>query len=276
MNLRRPVITQIGVAIITIFIGIAVLAPFLTAHDPRAVTGDSLEKPSSNHFLGTNDIGQDIFSELVWGARQSLGVAIGGAALVLAVGIAIGLGAALAGGFTETVVMRIIDLFLALPVFPLLILIAALAGPSPALIVLVIGFLGWPMMARVVRSRALSLRRSGFVTSAQGFGGGIFYIIRRHLAPALGPIISAGFVTMAGVAIVLEAGLAFLGLGDPTGVSWGMVINRALSHQGLYLSELWIWWVLPAGMAVTVAVLGFTFIGIGLDPRFNPRARRTA
>jgi peptide/nickel transport system permease protein len=130
-------------------------------------------------------------------------------------------------------------------------------------------------MARVLYGQALRLRERGFVRASRGFGARPGYVMRRHLLPALGPVAAAGFVQWAATAVVLESGLAFLGLADPTWVSWGSILHRALEYQGLYFSSLWVWWVLPAGLAITVTALGFTFIGVGLEPSFNPQWRRS-
>jgi peptide/nickel transport system permease protein len=155
------------------------------------------------------------------------------------------------------------------------VLIGALAGNRRAAVILVIAFLGVAPNARILRSQALSLRARGFVAAAQGFGGGPLYILRRHLVPGLGPLIVVGFVNWAGLAIGLEAGLAFVGLGDPSGVSWGLMLNRALAQSNIYFSAMWTWWVLPAGLAVAVTVLGFTLVGVGLEPSLNPRWLRS-
>ncbi len=271
---RFSAITLVGLSIVGAFAVVALLAPLLAPYDPRALSGDALELPSARHLLGTNDIGQDNFSQIIWGTRSSLGVAVSAATLAVALGTLLGVGAGLVGGWVDTLVMRSVDLFMAMPVLPLLMMVAALAGSSRAVLIVVIGLLAWPFTARILRSQTLSLRQRGYVSVAAGFGGGRLYLIRRHLVPALGPIIVTGFVSIAGVAVLLDAGLAFLGLGDPVGVSWGLVLNRALSHPGLYFSALWTWWVLPAGFAITLAILGFTFLGIGLEPRLNPRLRQ--
>lgn len=273
---RGAPLTTTGVVIVTVLVTVAVLAPQVAPYDPQAISGDALEPPSARHLLGTNDAGADIFSQLVWGARATLAVAVGATALVLLIGVALGLVAGLRRGIAETVVMRLVDIVLALPVIPLLILIAALAGPSRTVAILTIGLLAWPQVARVVRSQALSLRSRGFVDAARGFGGGPLYVMRRHLIPALAPVIAANLVYMAGIAVTIEAGLGFIGLADPGTVSWGAMLERALRHQSLYVTSIWMWWLLPPGLAITLAILGFTFIGVGLEPRFNPRWTRFA
>jgi ABC-type dipeptide/oligopeptide/nickel transport system permease subunit len=269
-TLRSPAIL-IGLAIVASLGVVAVLAPVLAPYDPLAIGGGSLQRPSAQHLLGTNDVGQDILSQIIWGTRASLIVAVGAATVAVVMGVLVGAGAGLIGGTVDVVAMRLVDLFLAVPVLPLLVVIAALAGPSRLNVLLVIGMLTWPPTARLMRSQTLSLRQRGFVHVARGFGAGPLYVIRRHLVPALGSLIVASFLNVAAVGVLLEAGLSFLGLADPTDVSWGLLMNRALRHQGLYFSPLWTWWVLPAGFAISLAVFGFTFLGVGLEPRFNPR-----
>lgn len=271
---RRSPMLLVGVVILVGLVAVAVVAPWIAPYDPHAITGRSFESPSGEHVLGTNDAGSDTFSRLLVGTRNTLIVAAGATSLILVIGVAVGVAAGLRGGFLDTAFMRLVDVFLALPVLPLLIFIAALAGPSRTLSILMIGLFMWPETARIVRSQTLTLRSRGFVSSARGFGAGPLYVMRRHLVPALGPVIAANLVFVAGAAVTIEAGLAFIGLGDPAAVSWGAELNRALSNQQIYIGSLWLWWLLPAGLALTLAILSFTFIGVGLESRFNPRASR--
>jgi len=265
----------IGGSLVGLLVILAVLAPVLTPHDPAAITGPVLERPSARHWLGTDVPGRDIFAQLVYGARTSLIVALVGASLAIAGAIGIGVLPALLGGHADAAASRAVVFLLALPGLPLLILIGSLAGRNDIALILVIGFIGAAPNARVLRSQTLTLRQRGFVTAARGFGGGPLYVLRRHVIPGLGPFVVVGFVNWAGISIALEAGLSFLGLGDPGGVSWGRTLNRALEQQSIYFSDMWPWWVLPPGLAIALAVLGFTFVGVGLEPRFNPRWART-
>ncbi|MFN2503972.1 MAG: ABC transporter permease [Acidimicrobiales bacterium] len=273
-SLRRSPLLLIGTVILFLLVVIAVLAPWIAPYDPQAITGDAFVSPSSDHLLGTNDAGSDIFSRLVMGSRTTLTVAVSATVMILVIGLAVGLTAGLRGGFIDTALMRVVDVILALPILPLVIFIAALAGPSLVLSILMIGLFTWPETARIVRSQTISLRSRGFIDCARAFGAGPLYVMRRHLVPALGPIIAANLVYVAGTAITIEAGLAFIGLGDPAAVSWGAELNRALSNSEIYIGSLWVSWLLPAGLALTLAILSFTFIGVGLEPRFNPRANR--
>lgn len=273
-ELRRSPLLVIGLVVVTLLAAVAVFAPFIAPFDPKGIDGGALELPSARHLLGTNDAGSDIFSELVWGTRSTMVVASLATALVLAIGVLLGLLAGLRGGLAETVVMRAADVVLAVPAIPLLIFISSLASPGRTVAILSIGLLAWPGVARVVRSQTLSLRSRGFIHAARGYGANPLYVMSRHLLPALGPIIGANVAYMAGLAVTIEAGLAFLGLGDPTTVSWGAILERATSSQLIYTSPMWLWWLFPAGAAITVAILGFTFIGVGLESRFNPRWAR--
>ncbi|MGI8810422.1 MAG: ABC transporter permease [Acidimicrobiales bacterium] len=272
--LRRSPVLLVGVAMLSIVVAVGVLAPWISPYPPRAITGEVFESPSAEHLLGTNNAGSDILSRLIWGSRTTLVVAVSVTLMVLVIGIALGLTAGLRGGLVDSSVMRLVDLFLGLPLLPLLIFVGALAGPSLPASVVMIGLFLWPQTARIVRSQALSLRSRGFVSTARGFGGGPAYVIRRHLIPALGPVIAANLVFVAGVAVAIESGLSFLGLGDPAAVSWGAELERAVSSDQIQFGTLWLWWMAPFGLALTFAIFGFSLIGVALEPRFNPRSGR--
>jgi len=271
---HRSGLAVTGGVIVLIFVLVAVFAPVLAPYDPQALSGQSLEAPSARHILGTNNIGQDLLSQLIFGARESLTVAIAGAGIALVAGVLVGVGPTLVGGAADTIAARLVDLFLAVPPLPLIFVIATFAPPTRPAMIAIIGFAGWAPIARILRSQSLSVRSRGFMTAAGGFGGGPLYLVRRHMVPALGPVIVTRFVDWAGAAIFLQAGLAFLGLADPTRPSWGLTLNRAVNLPGLYFSNIWIWWVLAPGLTVTLAVLGFAFVGVGMERKMNPRMSR--
>ncbi len=273
---RRSPLLVIGLGLVGLVVLVALSASLLTPHDPRAISGPALQEPSAGHPLGTDAPGRDIFAQLVFGARASLTVAAVAASLAMAGAVLAGVLPALVGGVADSVSNRLMVFLLALPGLPLLVLVGSLAGESHLVVILLIGFLGIAPNARILRSQTLTLRQRGFISASQGFGGGHLYVLRRHLVPGLGPLITVGFVNWAGLAVALEAGLAFLGLGDPSGISWGLMLNRALSQQSIYFSAMWTWWVLPAGLAVTLTVLAFTFVGVALEPSFNPRWLRSS
>lgn len=272
--LRAPLLL-IGITILCAFAALAALAPVLAPYDAGALSGPRLQPPSASHPLGTDDIGQDVLSGLLWGGRSSLTLALGAGLLAMAIAVAVGVGAGLVGGWPDRVAMRAVDVFLTIPTLPLLIIVGATLARSRFAVVIIVGIVLWPGQARLLRAQTLSLRQRGFVSSAIGFGGGLLHVVRRHLVPALGPVIAAGFARAAGISIFLDAGLAFLGVGDPTAVTWGSMLSRALSNKALYLTPVWTWLVLPPGLAVCGAMLGLMLLGIGLEPAMNPRTRRT-
>ena len=274
-RLRAPaLLSTVGATIVIFYFCVALFAPLLAPYDPAAYSGDPLERPSAAHWLGTNDVGQDILSELIYGTRISLliGVVAGGLTLVLA--MIVGLTAGYLGGKTDALFMRVVDVMMALPALPLMILVAAYLGAKITNVILIIVLLGWMVPARIIRSQVLSLRSRGYIQAARLFGGGARYAIGRHLIPAIMPILAAAFVAQAGRAIAMEAGLAFLGLGDPTAKSWGLIIRYALNYKGIYFTPHWIWWLLPAGLNISLLIMGFTFLGIALESRMDPRLRK--
>jgi peptide/nickel transport system permease protein len=263
-----------GLAVLSLFAAIALLAGVLAPYDPHAFSGRSLERPSPAHPLGTNDAGQDVLSELIYGARISLAVAVGAAVGTVALGALVGGVAGTVGGWLDGLLMRLVDVLLTLPRLPLLILLGAFLGSGLAQTTAVIALLFWPATARVVRAQVQSVRRRGYVRMARNFGGGPGYVLRRHILPQIGPLLVSGLVTAAGRAVAMEAGLAFLGLGDPTAKSWGLMMRFALNLPGLLLTDRWLWWLLPPGLCVTLLILALTFTGMGLEEHLHPRLRR--
>lgn len=272
--LRSPLMV-VGLGLLGLLVFTAVFAPLLATKGLGANEARSYLHPSAEHWLGTDDSGRDIFALLVHGARTSLFIAIVGASLAVVGGVLVGVLPALVGGAADTVSNRLVVFLLALPGLPLLVLIAALVGRNKVAIIVVIVTAGIAPIARILRSQTLSLRERGFISAARGFGGGPLYVLRRHIVPGLGPLIVVEFVNWAAAAVALESALAFLGLGDPSAASWGLLIERALAEQAFYLGNMWLWWALPAGLAITAAILSFTFVGIALEPSFNPRWLRS-
>jgi peptide/nickel transport system permease protein len=272
MNL--PWSSWLGIAILLFFIVSAVAAPWLAPYDPARIISRPYSTPSSEHLLGTNDIGQDILSELIYGARVSLLVGFLAALLALTLASLVGTLAGYLGGLLDASLMRLVDVLLVIPRLPLIIVIAAYLGAGLETVILVIGLLSWPGPARIIRSQVLSLRGRNQIEAARLFGGKTGYIIRRHLVPSLTPILAAIFIGLAGRAVFMEASMAFLGLGDPSLKSWGLMIRHALDARDFFFSSRWIWWLLPAGLNLTALLLGFAFFGIGLEAASHPRTRR--
>ncbi len=261
-----------GVLLLGVLASAAVLAPLVSPYNPEETVADPFLAPSRAHLLGTNDIGQDILSELIYGARISLTIGFVAAALAIGIGTTVGIVAGFFGGWTDTVLMRTVDLVLVIPFLPLMILLAAYLGPSYWNIIIVIGVLVWARPARVVRSQVLLVKSFDYVEAARALGGRPVRVMVRHVLPAVLPLALAQFILAASNAILIEASLAFLGLGDPTAKSWGMVLYYA-QVRNAFLSGAWVWWVLPPGLLITAATLGFAFTGFALEERLNPRMR---
>ena len=269
-----PAIGWLGLAIVTVFVGLALAGPWLTHYRTTALAGQPLEPPSAAHLLGTNGVGQDLASQFLNGARVSLFVAVLAGGGTLLIGALVGMVAGWAGGAVDAVLMRIVDLVLVVPKVPLLIVIGTYAGPSLPVISLIIALTGWPPTARIVRSQVLSLRRRAHIKAAVGFGATTGQVLRRHILPEVGLILTAGLVGAAGRAVAFEAGLAFLGLGDPSRASWGAILRDANDFGGIFFTDAWKWWLLPPLVAISLLLLGVTFIGVGLEQRINPRLTR--
>ena len=269
-----PLIGWVGLAIVAVFVGLALLAPWLASYRTTALAGRPLEAPSAAHLLGTNGVGQDLASQLLNGARVSLFVAVLAGGGTLLIGALVGMVAGWAGGLVDAILMRVVDLVLVVPKVPLLIVIGTYAGPSLPVISLIIALTGWPPTARIVRSQVLSLRRRAHIKAAVGFGATSGQVLRRHILPEVGLILTAGLVGAAARAIAFEAGLAFLGLGDPSRASWGAMLRDAIGFGGLFFTDAWKWWLVPPVVAISLLLLGVTFVGVGLEQRINPRLSR--
>jgi peptide/nickel transport system permease protein len=264
----------VGAIALAIFLLVALLAPALAPYDPHEFSGRPLERPSPSHWLGTNDAGQDIVSELIYGARISIAVGLGAAMGTVMLGLAVGAVAGYMGGGLDVLLMRTVDIMMTLPRLPLLILLAAFLGSGMLQTMAIISLLFWPATARVIRARVQSLRGRDYVKMARNFGAGTGYVLLRHILPEIGPLIAFGWITAAGRAVAMEAGLAFLGLGDPTAKSWGLMMRFALNLPGLFLTDRWLWWLLPPGLCITLLILALTFFGMGLERRLHPRLAR--
>ena len=259
---------RLGLALLLFVVVMALFAPLLAGYDPVGQSPFALQSPSLGHLLGTNHVGQDIWSQLVYGARISLLVGLSVALLSTFLSALIGASAALIGGLYDRIVMRVVDAFIVIPVIIVLILVAAYLGPSLWVLIVLLSLLGWQGGARIVRSQALSLKERTQISAARCFGASRLYLISRHIVPDLGPILFVEFIYSMRRAIFMEAGLAFLGIADPNMVSWGMMMREALEFSYL---KVWLWWLLPAGIALSLTIFSITFLGHALEPAMDPR-----
>ncbi|NMB85463.1 MAG: ABC transporter permease [Methanothrix sp.] len=259
-KLTWPVLS--GLLLLAFFLILAIFAPFIAPFHPWE-PGRPFLPPNWEHPLGTNDIGQDIFSELVYGTRISLFVGFLAAFISIVIGTLVGLFSGYMRGAVDEVLMGLTDIILVIPALPLMIILAAHTSPSIWNIILVVGLLWWCSTARVVRSRVLQLREMPFVEAVRSLGAGDLYIVFRHVLPNTLQVILAKFILAVAGAMLTEASLSFLGLGDPLQKSWGMMLNYAFSRGG-FINGYW-WWYLPPGICISLAVLSFVLIGFGLE-----------
>jgi len=262
---------KIGLLAIILLVTLALFAPILTPYRPADYTGFIFSPPSMKFLLGTNDVGQDIWTRLLYGARTSLTVGCGVALLSAIFSILVGSTAALFRGFYERIMMRIVDALIVIPTVILVVLIAAYIKPNILIMIVILSALLWPGGARVVRAQTLSLKERMHVSAARTFGAGWLHLLFRHIIPDLGPVIAAFMIQNMRRAVFMEAGLSFLGISDPVMISWGKMMQHALEFSYL---DVWKWWLLPTGFALSLTIMAFTFIGYALENTLNPRLRK--
>ena len=261
-----------GLVVIIVFVFVAVFAPWVAPYDPTDKSGVPFEAPTFSHLLGTNDVGEDVLSELIYASRVSILVGVVAAALITITGLLIGILAGYFGRSLDEVLMRITDVIIALPRLPLMLVMAAYLGAGTGTIIFVIAVVGWPSLARQVRSQVLSVRESTFIESARATGAGSVRIMARSILPAIAGIVIANGVMEIMFAILTEAGLSFLGLGDPTHQSWGVMLYFAQA-QGAFLRGAW-WWIFPPGICIALFCLACNFIGTAINDLFGLRLGR--
>lgn len=260
---------QVGFGIIAFFAILALTAPVIAPYSPYAfpAPGPPYASPSQRFPLGTDYLGEDILSEIIYGGRVSIAVGLIVAALSSVVGTFVGV---VAGYYKQTideVLMRGTDIVLILPSLPLMIILAAYLGPSLQTVILVLTVTSWPAVARVVRSQTLSLRERPFTDSARVVGASDFRIITKLMLPNLASIIAANAVLVVTTAIVGEAALDFIGLGDITVVSWGTMLYWAQAYA--LFNGAW-WWVIAPGLCIILVGLAFVLISVSIEDVFNP------
>ena len=266
---------RIGLIIVLTLALIAVLAPLIAPYDPYDVTmrDDKGLSPSVSHLLGTSiTTGQDVFSMLIYGTRVSLSVGIITGIAIALLGSILGVAAGYLGGVTDMILMRIVDVMIVIPTLPLTILITNVFGKSYVVIVLVFVLFGWTGLARTVRSVVLQLKNTDYVKAAELSGAGKWYIMTRHILPGVSHlVVMSTALTCAGV-MIAEAGLSFLGLGNPTAVSWGKMLADAQSGGSMLFGQ---WWTIIApGIGIFLSVFAFMRIGLAVESILNPRMKR--
>lgn len=259
VRLARTPAGAIGLTLTALVVGTAVFAEAIAPFDPFTPVGQALQPPSAEHLMGTDDLGRDVFSGVVHGARASLLLGLGVAGLVALIGVAVGMTSGYYGGLVDDVLMRTTEAFQVLPRFFLAIVVIALFGPGLDRIIIVLGLTSWAIVARVVRAETLSSREQEYVEAARALGASDLRIVVSHLAPGVVPSTVTFVTLMVAQAILVEASLGFLGLSDPSVMSWGILAGNAQQ----FLRVAW-WLALFPGAAIAVAVLGINLLGDGL------------
>jgi len=267
---RRPS-AAVGAGVLLLVVLGAVLAPVLAPYDLHKQVGPVFGHPSWSHPLGLDDGGIDMVTLLMWGARISLVVGFAATFVSMVIGGTIGVAAGYFGGKVDTVLMRITDYFLVIPDVPLMIIVAAIWGPSLFHIVIVIGILLWTSTARVIRAQVKSVRERVYVKRARSLGASHTRVVFRHVLPQVAPLLIANTVLTIAVAIFDETALSFLGLGDPSRISLGKVIENAFQRAAISTGA---WWaIVPPGALVAVIILGCSLLGGTIEDALNPRLR---
>ena len=263
-----------GLVLLAIFVVIALCAPLIADAEGLEVTkatGEVLEAPSSEFWLGTDDNGRSVLTLLIWGARISLFVGLMATLISMVIGTVVGLTSGYFGGWLGAILFRLTEWTLVLPFLPLAIVLATVLGASLLNIVIVIGVTSWPGTALLIRSQVLSIKERTYLERARALGAGHTHLLRRHVLPNVAPLVFANTTLTVAVAILSETTLSFLGLGDPTRVSWGSMLEDAYS-VGAMTTGSW-WFFIPPGVCVVLVVLSFTLVGQALEDVLNPRLR---
>jgi len=270
-TIRERKSAALGAFILLVLVLGAVLAPWIAPYGLHEQVGPPFGAPSWSHPFGLDDGGIDMLTLLLWATRISIVVGLAATFVAMVIGGTVGVAAGYFGGVTDGVLMRITDFFLVIPDVPLMIVVAAIWGPSLFHIIIVIGILLWTSTARVIRAQVLSVRQRVYVKRARALGAGHLRIVGRHVLPQIAPLLIANTVLTIAVAIFDETALAFLGLGDPSRISLGKMIENAFQRAAISAGA---WWaiVLP-GIVIVLLILGCTLMGQALEDTLNPRLR---
>ncbi|PSJ58880.1 ABC transporter permease [Pseudaminobacter soli (ex Li et al. 2025)] len=260
-----------GLAIVSFFTVLALIAPLIEPYTIHEATCAVFEPPSWQHWFGCDDGGIDVFSLVLRGGRISMIVGATATLIAIGIGATVGVLSGYFGGWLDVVLMRVTDYFLVIPQIVLMIVIAAVWGPSLSHVIVVIGVLMWTSTARLIRAQVKSLRERVYVKRVEALGASHLHIIVRHIIPQVGPLLVANTVLAITVAIFNETALAFLGLSDPTAITWGTIMEHAFDRAAVS-SGAW-WAIVPAGVAVAVLIMGCYMLGRSIEDGLNPRLK---
>ncbi len=256
----------VGLLIVIFFLVLGAFAQYIAPYDPRSMNGVLFGPPNLQHLMGTDQLGRDILSGVIFGARPSMTIGFLAAITATFVGVLVGSFAGYYGGWVDDTLMKFTEVFLVIPIFVIALVAVSVFGPTIWNIVVVIGVLSWPTIARLVRADFLSLKKRTYTDAARVAGATDLYIMFRELLPNALPTVVVATCLQVATTILLEAGLAFLGLSDPNWISWGFMLNQS----SLFFLRAW-WLSAFPGLAIFAAVLGVNLVGDGLNDVLNPR-----
>lgn len=271
---RRQPAGVIGLVVMVLAVALAVLAPVLFPERMLDVTQTNNAQntaPNGEFLLGTDSRGIDVLAQLIWGSQASLMVAFSATAISMVIGTLVGMAAGHFTGAVQGVLMRIIDFFLVVPQLVLALTLSAIIGPGVVTIIIAIGVTGWAGTARIVRSQTLTIETQAYIERSRALGSGDVHILGRHVLPGVMPLVLAQTTLTVALAVIAESTLAFLGLGDPSTVSWGSMLKMAMD-SGAATAGYW-WIVISPGVAIVIVVLAFTLVGRAMESVFNPTLR---
>ena len=265
---------RVGLVIIAVFVFIAVFAPWIARYSPQNTNFGPLEPPNAKHWFGTTGLGQDVYSQFVWGTRASLLIGISASLVSTVMAVIFGMYPGYVGGWFDRVMSTFTNIFMVIPGLPLMVVAAAYVHQTSTLVlILIIGLTGWAGRARVLRSQTLTLANRDFVWAARMSGAKDYRILMKEILPNMMSLFAASLMYGMLGAILAEAGLEFLGLGNLTAVTWGTILYWA-NNGGAVLDGAW-WWLLPGGLGIAVFGTGLALINFALDEVTNPRLRPT-
>ncbi|MFB6299949.1 MAG: ABC transporter permease [Halobacteriales archaeon] len=272
----RSKLAVAGLVIILFYAGLALAGPHIVPYEPDqrmyndAGTWKTLQPPDSENILGTTSSAHDVFTNLILGARIAMFVGLLGALMVAGIGTMVGLISGYYGGWIDEILMRIVDILYGLPFIPFVIVVATVLGPSVWNVLLGVALLYWKSTARVIRSEVLTIRERPYIEAAEAAGANDFRIMFVHILPNVIPLSALYGAIAVGYSIVAQASIAFLGFGDPSIPSWGVMLQRAFVTQAF--GKAW-WWTFPPGISITLVVLGAYLMGRGYEEVVNPQLR---
>ena len=268
---RLSISGKISLSIIFTLVIITVIYHFSPLETHRLPSGTSLEAPTLSHPFGTDDLGIDLLAQICYGTGISLTIGIGTALIAGLGGTLLGMVAGYFGKWVDHFITGLSDTMLCIPRLPLMIVMGAFFGTSIQNIIFVLALVSWAGPARIARSKLIALKQERYIAAARSYGAGFFQLSIRHFFPALFPISMVSMLKIISAAIIAEASLSFLGLGDPTSKSWGIILNRSINFDSIYFTEYWKWWIVIPLFFLILLVISFAMLGRDIERLLNTK-----